>query len=926
MKRTLSMLVVLALFGFATGAEAAILYKDATTTDLNTLANWSTTNGATTPDPTSFGTGDQLRFNENTAASGTFTMDLSDALSVGDITVDSGAAGGGSATGNFVINSANSSTLTLNSGGNASYTSSGIVLNSGSGGTLTINCNIALGASPVRFTASRALTVAGNIALGANTLEFNTAGSTTTISGVISGTGALNKAQGGATLSLTNAANTFSGQVTLVGGTTRVVKLATIGNNSSLGTGSGASSIIMNGATLTMDATGSGGSTNRAIDMRAGATINNDSASTISFTAANVTQGGTASARTLTLGGTNTGDNTFSSILGNSGTGANISRLQKSGASKWIVTGTQTYTGATVINQGTLYVGGSSSLGGATGSTGDESNIWFTSTNSGGALHFETVANLGAADQIRFRNTGGTVGQGGALVYVGTTAQTLSKTIQCDTSIGMRIESNSVGGKITLNGAFSQTNRGLYLGGTGTGDNDLAMNFTGSGAITKRDSGKWILSGSNTYTGGTELLGGTLEVNALSRLGNRTAGGDNTGYLAIKNGATFTYTGAGESTARRLYMDSGAATIEVTDANATLNWNDDSDSLKNGNFTKTGAGALVLADPLTGAGQTVTINDGTLTLSGTNTYTGLTTINAGTLELSGGAAIADTGAVTLADAAGATLKLSTGEIIGSLAGGGTTGGNVNLQSYKLTVGDTNDTTYAGAISGTGGQLDKQGSGKLTLTGSNAYSGTTTVVAGVLALTGTGSISSSTIIDVQSGATLDVSGTTGTYTIASGQTLKGKGTVQGGLILDSGATLAPGSSPGTLNTGSLTLSGTTVSSFELNPADQTIGSNINDLVVVTGDFTLDGLLDVTATSGDFSLVTSGTWRLFNYSGGTFTNSGMTLNSMPALASGKSWQLDTATAGQINLTVIPEPGTAGIVATFIAAALLRKRRFG
>ena len=80
------------------------------------------------------------------------------------------------------------------------------------------------------------------------------------------------------------------------------------------------------------------------------------------------------------------------------------------------------------------------------------------------------------------------------------------------------------------------------------------------------------------------------------------------------------------------------------------------------------------------------------------------------------------------------------------------------------------------------------------------------------------------------------------------------------------------------------------------------------------------------TGDFSLVTSGTWRLFNYSGGTFTNSGLTLNSMPALASGKSWQLDTATAGQINLTVIPEPGTAGIVATFIAAALLRKRRFG
>src|SRR5207253_534010 len=71
------------------------------------------------------------------------------------------------------------------------------------------------------------------------------------------------------------------------------------------------------------------------------------------------------------------------------------------------------------------------------------------------------------------------------------------------------------------------------------------------------------------------------------------------------------------------------------------------------------------------------VGAGTVTLSGANTYTGITTVNAGTLKLQGGAAIADTGAVSLANVAGVTLDLAgTNETIGSLAGGGTTGGVV----------------------------------------------------------------------------------------------------------------------------------------------------------------------------------------------------------------------------------------------------------
>jgi fibronectin-binding autotransporter adhesin len=579
----------------ATSAPAAQLFKDGTGADINTLANWSTTNGVPGDDPMSFGTADQLRFNENTAASGTFTMDLSAALSVGNLTVDSGAAGGGFATGNFVIDSASNSILTLNGGGNPSYLTSGIVLNSSAGGTLTVNCDIALGATPVRFTVSRALTVNGDVSLGANTLEFNTAGSTTTLAGVISGTGGLNKAQGGQILALTNTANTFSGAVTLVGGTTQVTKLANSGADSSLGNSS--NNIVLNGATLTF--TGSGtDTTNRAIEMRAGAAINNTGTGTISFTAPNVSQTLTASARTMTVGGTNAGDNTFGSILGDSGTAPNISRLQKSGAGKWIIRGANTYTGATPINQGTLVVSGGGVLGGAAGSVLDEGNIWFTSTNSNGALHFETTANLGVADQIRFRNTGGTAGNGGALVYIGATNQTLGKTVQCDSSIGIRLESNSVGGSLTFNGPFSQTNRTLYLGGTGTGDNTLATAFTGSGGIFKRDAGTWILTGPNTYTGATTITGGTLALGASNVLAN-TAVTIGAATLAVGSGFGDTVGTLDPTAGATINLGSGA-TLAFAASNL-IDWTDGTLNIT-GNFVS--GSSLRFGDNVTQPGLT----------------------------------------------------------------------------------------------------------------------------------------------------------------------------------------------------------------------------------------------------------------------------------------------------------------------------------
>ena len=229
------------------------------------------------------------------------------------------------------------------------------------------------------------------------------------------------------------------------------------------------------------------------------------------------------------------------------------------------------------------------------------------------------------------------------------------------------------------------------------------------------------------------------------------------------------------------------------------------------------------------------------------------------------------------------------------------GGTINAGNNTLSVSGGNAVTINGAISGAGASLAKSGSGNLTLGGTNTYTGATSVNAGTLIVNGNISSSATT---VSSGATLGGSGTLGAVTVAAG------------------ATLAPGNSPGTLNTATLTLDDASVLSFELNPTNETVGSNINDLVSVTGNLTLDGILNVVATSGDFLATEGMVWRLFNYTG-TLTNNLVSLGSMPTLSGGNYWHLDTVTAGEVKLMVIPEP-TVVTLGGLGALFLLRRRR--
>lgn len=193
---------------------------------------------------------------------------------------------------------------------------------------------------------------------------------------------------------------------------------------------------------------------------------------------------------------------------------------------------------------------------------------------------------------------------------------------------------------------------------------------------------------------------------------------------------------------------------------------------------------------------------------------------------------------------------------------------INLNSGNLTLDDSADMTLAGALTGTG-TLTKSGSHTLYLTGVSPHTGTIHVQNGQLTVNG--SISSN--VQIADGAIL-----------AGGGSL-GSATVDG--------TLAPGNSPETLIVnGDLIFLGTSVLEFELDTAG-VVGSNVNDLVQVNGNLTLDGTLNIT----DLGNYGPGTYRLFNYTG-ALTDNGLVIGLQPA---GFTASIDTSIPGQINLTV-------------------------
>jgi fibronectin-binding autotransporter adhesin len=197
-----------------------------------------------------------------------------------------------------------------------------------------------------------------------------------------SGTAGLNRS-GAGTLYLSNAANTYTGATTLdTDSTVCVSKLADGGADSSIGKSTNAAANLSLNSRSTLRYLGSGDSTNRSFTISGAAaddyaTLDASGAGAVSFTnTASPAYGTNNQTRTLILTGANTGTNTLAANIANNGTGA-VS-VTKSGPGKWVLSGSNTYTGNTTVSDGTLDLGDNASLKfviGATAGTNNEIDI-----------------------------------------------------------------------------------------------------------------------------------------------------------------------------------------------------------------------------------------------------------------------------------------------------------------------------------------------------------------------------------------------------------------------------------------------------------------------------------------------------------------------------------------------------------------------
>ena len=232
--------------------------------------------------------------------------------------------------------------------------------------------------------------------------------------------------------------------------------------------------------------------------------------------------------------------------------------------------------------------------------------------------------------------------------------------------------------------------------------------------------------------------------------------------------------------------------------------------------------------------------------------------------------------------------------------------NSGTVDKALNVNSSADYTYNGTIA-LNVALTKSGVGKQVLGGTNTYRGPTTVSAGTLLING------------------DNSGANGAINVAAGATLGGSGILGGALTVADGGILAPGNGPGTLTTTtSASFGNASVLSYEFLGTDTSVGGVNNDLFTGVINLTLDGVLIVNETvAGSFLSASLGnTWRLINYSG-TFTNNTLNLGSTPVLSGGNAFAVDTSVSGQVNLVVVPETSSVGLLGV-TALLTLRRRR--
>jgi len=426
---------------------------------------------------------------------------------------------------------------------------------------------------------------------------------------------------------------------------------------------------------------------------------------------------------------------TFAGVV--SGTGSFV----QAGSGTTVLRGANAYSGSTIVSAGTLQAGAASTFSPASafaivsGATLDLHGFSQTIGSLAGAGN----VNLGSAtlttgnDNTSTTFSGVIAGQGG-LTKIGTGTFVLagSDTYSGGTTLTggtLGIANSQALGSGALTMAAGTTLQfaasGLTIANAialpsaaptiDTGGNSVMLSgvISGSGGLTKIGTGLLDLAGKNTYSGGTTLTGGTLGIGNSQALGS--------GALTMAAGTTLQFAASGLTVANAIVSSGAAPTID------------------------TGANSVTLSGVISGPGGLTKIGAGLLDLAGANTYTGATIVTGGTLRIAGD--ISSSSGVTVATSA--TLQLGNGGAAGSFAG--------NVVDNGVFAIDRSDTfTFAGAISGTGSFV-QAGSGTIILAGANAYSGSTTISAGMLQAGATSTFSPASAVTIASGAILDLRG-------------------------------------------------------------------------------------------------------------------------------------------------------------------------